>query len=71
MFPPSLGPYICGRFHTKIQDSRTNNKKGTLPSDPKRPLAIYARVWDNSKLNTRVVTYDTLEGEDRERIERG
>ena len=44
MFPPYLCPYICRVFHAKFQDSRTNNKKSTQSSDPKRPLAIYATV---------------------------
>ena len=26
---PYLGPNMCGRFHAKFQDSRTNNKKST------------------------------------------
>ena len=31
MFNPSLDQYMCGGFHAKFQDSRTNNKKSPQP----------------------------------------
>ena len=51
LLPPYLGPYIYRWFHAKFQDSRTNNKKRTPPSDPKRPLAIFTTVCCHSTNN--------------------
>ena len=36
-------------FHAKNQDSRTNNKKSTQPSDAKRPLAVYTTVCSQNE----------------------
>ena len=35
---------MCGGFHAKFQDSRTNNKKPTQHSYAKSRLAVYATV---------------------------
>ena len=44
MSHPYLFPNICGGFHAKFQDSRTNDKKPTQHSYAKSHLAIFTMV---------------------------